>query len=146
MTEFNFDTSYYFSSLDNLNKECTNYTDSEIKYKELRIKYENEIYNKALDDFVTMCKASDGLIYNWDKPYGVTFEGMEERAKLLNKQRSRRLTEFDLIWTDKEKQEAEKEAYNQALNDLLLMVIRKYDKNISFEELLSVINTLEKGK
>lgn len=78
MTEFNFDTSYYFSSLDNLNKECRNYTDSEIKYKELIAKYENEIYNNAL-------------------------------------------------------------------NDVLLMAIRKYDKNISFEELLSVINTLQKG-
>lgn len=78
MTEFNFDTSYYFSSLNNLNKECKNYTDSEIKYKELITKYENEIYNKAL-------------------------------------------------------------------NDVLLMAIRKYDKNISFEELLSVINTLQKG-
>lgn len=44
------------------------------------------------------------------------------------------MTEFDLIWTDEEKQEAEKEAYNQALNDVLFMVIRKYDKNISFEE------------
>lgn len=28
------------------------------------------------------------------------------------------MTEFDLIWTDEEKQEAEKEAYNQALKDL----------------------------
>lgn len=55
------------------------------------------------------------------------------------------MTEFDLIWTDEEKQEAEKESYNQALNDVLFMVIRKYDKNISFEELLSVINTLQKG-
>lgn len=55
------------------------------------------------------------------------------------------MTEFDLIWTDEEKQEAEKESYNQALNDVLLMAIRKYDKNISFEELLSVINTLQKG-
>lgn len=50
MTKFNFDTSYYFSSLDNLNQECRNYTDSEIKYKELITKYENEIYNKALAD------------------------------------------------------------------------------------------------
>lgn len=51
MAEFNFDTGYYFSSLDNLNRECRNYTNSELKYQELRIKYENEIYNKALDDF-----------------------------------------------------------------------------------------------
>lgn len=50
MTEFKFDTGYYFSSLDNLNRECRNYTNSEIKYKELIAKYENEIYNKALDD------------------------------------------------------------------------------------------------
>lgn len=57
MTEFNFDTSYYFSSLDNLNKECKNYTNSESKYKELRLKYENEIYNKALDDLARIvCK------------------------------------------------------------------------------------------
>lgn len=52
MAEFNFDTSYYFSSLDNLNRECKNYTNSESKYQELRLKYENEIYNKALDDFI----------------------------------------------------------------------------------------------
>ena len=50
---FNFDTSYYFSSLDTLNRECKNYTDSELKYKELLTKYENEIYNKALDDFIS---------------------------------------------------------------------------------------------
>lgn len=47
MTEFNFDTSYYFSSLYNLISECTNYTDSEIKYKELIDKLENEIYQKG---------------------------------------------------------------------------------------------------
>lgn len=28
------------------------------------------------------------------------------------------MSEFDLIWTDEEKQQAEKEAYNQALEDL----------------------------
>lgn len=28
------------------------------------------------------------------------------------------MTEFDLIWTDKEKQEVEKEAYNQALENM----------------------------
>lgn len=50
MSNFNFDTSYYFSSLDTLNRECKNYTDSELKYKELLTKYENEIYNKALED------------------------------------------------------------------------------------------------
>lgn len=27
--------------------------------------------------------------------------------------------EFDLIWTDEEKQEAEKEAYNKALDDFV---------------------------
>lgn len=29
------------------------------------------------------------------------------------------MTEFDLIWTDEEKQEAEKKAYNKALEDAL---------------------------
>lgn len=78
MSEFNFDTRHYFSSLNNLNRECKNYTDSEIKYKELITKYENEIYNNAL-------------------------------------------------------------------NDVLIMTIRKHDKALSFEELLSLINTLQKG-
>ncbi len=50
MSNFNFDISYYFSSLNNLNRECKSYTDSELKYKELLTKYENEIYNKALED------------------------------------------------------------------------------------------------
>lgn len=76
MTEFNFDTSYYFSSLDNLNKECRNYTDSEAKYQELRLKYENEIYNKALEDY--MNKALEMLKIEQDTRYGY-LDGMDIR-------------------------------------------------------------------
>lgn len=32
------------------------------------------------------------------------------------------MTEFDLIWTDEEKQEAEKEAYNKALEDFEMKI------------------------
>lgn len=38
----------------------------------------------AIDEFIKGCKAThDGLICNWDKPYGITFERMEEKAKEL---------------------------------------------------------------
>lgn len=76
MTEFNFDTSYYFSSLDNLNKECKNYTNSEARYQELRLKYENEIYNKALEDY--MNKALEMLKIEQDTRYGY-LDGMDIR-------------------------------------------------------------------
>lgn len=36
------------------------------------------------------------------------------------------MTDFDLIWTDEEKHEAEKEAYNQALNDVFERVREHY--------------------
>lgn len=35
------------------------------------------------------------------------------------------MTEFDLIWTDKEKQQSEKEAYNQALEDFITEIERQ---------------------
>lgn len=59
------------------------------------IKHDEDIYkalpeviekvrNDAIDEFIKGCKAThDGLICNWDKPYGITFERMEEKAKEL---------------------------------------------------------------
>lgn len=42
----------------------------------------------AIEEFVKGCKAThDGLICNWDKPYGITFERMEEKAKQLREQK-----------------------------------------------------------
>lgn len=39
------------------------------------------------------------------------------------------MTEFDLIWTDEEKHEAEKEAYNQALDDVDNIITEQLDKS-----------------
>lgn len=46
-----------------------------------------EIRTEAIDEFIKGCKAThDGLICNWDKPYGITFERMEEIAEQLKEQ------------------------------------------------------------
>lgn len=41
-----------------------------------------EIRNKAIDDFVKEMKgnARDGLITNWYKPYGISYERIDELA------------------------------------------------------------------
>lgn len=56
------------------------------------------------------------------------------------------MTEFDLIWTDEEKQQAEKEAYNQALEDFINKVcaLRIYDNDLTLTDLEEVRKQLMK--
>lgn len=43
-----------------------------------------EARQSAIDEFIKRCKAThDGLISNWNKPYAITFERMEEIAEQL---------------------------------------------------------------
>lgn len=40
------------------------------------------IKENTIKEFINKCKAThDGLICNWDKPYGITFKRMEDKAK-----------------------------------------------------------------
>lgn len=63
------------------------------------------------------------------------------------------MTEFDLIWTDEEKQEAEKEAYNKALDDYkdkaLEMLKTEQDTRYGYldsMDIREIAEQLKKGK
>lgn len=53
------------------------------------------------------------------------------------------MTEFDLIWTDEEKHEAEKESYNQALEDIFNLAKQNaYDDGVDYSISLQVLDGL----
>lgn len=55
------------------NKECDCYPCNYVK-----------CYRDAIDEFVKKCKTThDEIISNWNKPYAITFKGIEEIAEQL---------------------------------------------------------------
>lgn len=57
------------------------------------------------------------------------------------------MSEFDLIWTDEEKQESEKEAYNQALEDISEKIkwqYKNYKSMPSIHLFLEIVEQLKK--
>ena len=64
---------------------CKEYEDmftEGFEYVESLEEHDMKVRADAIDEFVKKCKAAhDGLIYNWNKPYGISFEEIEEIAK-----------------------------------------------------------------
>lgn len=45
------DVNDWFATLSNLNRECKNYTDSEIRYKEILAEHDKQIKTEVINDF-----------------------------------------------------------------------------------------------